>query len=53
MNKNAFFVRDTGPKNEPWPKQPILWQVFDNKDLKKKTDLILKLIYIKNLSQIF
>ena len=24
MNKNAFFVRDTGPKNEPWPKQPIL-----------------------------
>ena len=35
MNKNAFFVRDMGPKNELWPKQPILWQVFNNKDLKK------------------
>lgn len=35
MNKNAFFVRDTGPKNELWPKQPILWQVLDNKDIIK------------------
>ena len=35
MDKNAFFTRDIGPKMEPWPKQPILWQVFDNEDFKK------------------
>ena len=35
MDKNAFFAKDIGPKNEPWPKQPILWQVFDNEDFKK------------------
>ena len=45
MNKNAFFVRDTGPKNELWPKQPILWQVFDNKELEKKNEFNFK-IYI-------
>ena len=35
MDKNAFFTRDIGPKKELWPKQPILWQVFDNDDFKK------------------
>ena len=35
MDKNAFFTRDIGPKKEPWPKQPILWQVFVNEDFKK------------------
>ena len=35
MDKNAFFTRDILPKKKPWPKQPILWQVFDNEDFKK------------------
>ena len=30
LEKNAFFEKQIGPKSEPWPHQPILWQVFDN-----------------------
>ena len=30
LEKNAFFERQYGPKSEPWPCQPILWQVFDD-----------------------
>ena len=52
MDKNAFFTRDILPKKKPWPKQPILWQVFDNEDF-KKTNLILKFIFIKSFYQIF
>ena len=33
LEKNAFFERQLGPKQEPWPRQPVLWQVFN--DLKK------------------
>ena len=54
LNKNAFFLRDIAPKKEPSPKQPILWRrSFQQRRLKKKTNLILKFIYIKNLNQIF
>ena len=28
LEKNAFFEKQIGPKKEPWPCQPILWQVF-------------------------
>ena len=30
LETNAFFKRQYGPKSEPWSRQPILWQVFDN-----------------------
>ena len=30
LEKNAFFERQYGPKSEPWLRQAILWQVFDN-----------------------
>ena len=33
LEKNLFFERQLGPKQEPWPCQPVLWQVFN--DLKK------------------
>ena len=36
LEKNAFFERQLGPKQEPWPHQPVLWQVFN--DLKKTSN---------------
>ena len=36
LEKNAFFERQYGPKDEPWCRQPVLWQVFD--DFIKKTN---------------
>ena len=37
LEKNAFFERQLGPKQEPWPRQPVLWQVFNDF---KKTSVI-------------
>ena len=36
LEKNAFFERQLGPKQEPWPRQPVLWQVFN--DFKKTSN---------------
>ena len=33
LEKNSFFERQLGSKQEPWPCQPVLWHIFN--DLKK------------------
>ena len=38
LEKNAFFERQLGPKQEPWSRQPVLWQVFDFKKTSNKFD---------------
>ena len=43
LEKNAFFERQLGPKQEPWPRQPVLWQVFE--DFKKSSNNVDKNTY--------
>ena len=43
LEKNAFFERQLGPKQEPWPQQPVLWQVFE--DFKKSSNNVDKNTY--------
>ena len=35
--------RDLGPKQEPWPRQPVLWQVFE--DFRKSSNNVDKNTY--------
>ena len=30
LERNAFFSKDLGPMGDAMPRQPVLWQVFDN-----------------------
>ena len=30
IEKNTFFEKQIGPKKEPWLRQPVLWQDFDD-----------------------
>ena len=46
LEKNAFFTRDVGPKKDPMPRQPVLWQVFDNFQKKKSIKMNLNFVYI-------
>ena len=43
LEKNAFFERQLGPKQEPWPRQPVLWQVFE--DFRKSSNNVDKNTY--------
>ena len=43
LEKNAFLERELGPKQEPWPRQPVLWQVFE--DFKKSSNNVDKSTY--------
>ena len=43
LEKNAFFERQLDPKQEPWPRQPVLWQVFE--DFKKSSNNVDKNTY--------
>ena len=43
LEKNAFFERQLGPKQEPWSRQPVLWQVFE--DFKKSSNNVDKNTY--------
>ena len=57
LEKNAFFETQIGPKKKPWPRQPILWQVFHdfnkNQNNLDKTLINLEFIFIKQFYQIF
>ena len=37
LERNAFFSKDLGPMGDAMPRQPVLWQVFDNYQKKPNT----------------
>ena len=47
LEKIAFFERQLGPKQEPWPRHPVLWQVFV--DFKKSSNKFDKNTYKLNI----
>ena len=47
LEKIAFFERQLGPKQEPWPRHPVLWQVFV--DFKKSSNKFDKNTYKFNI----
>ena len=46
LEKNAFFTRGVGLKKDPMPRQPVLWQIFDNLKKKQTIKVNLNFVYI-------